>query len=248
MRRTLLIALPVIAVALSSLTAAAQQPFEFFNSYTNMCLQPVNQSTANGAVIVQEPCNGQAAQEWIPYPVGSNMRFMDALSGLCLDARGGAANGTPVQQWTCNGISNERWEQEIDPKSDGGGSVLSRVAGSKSYCLNLPAGQQAAGGAMRIYVCNQTIAGMWHLNVKKGSLFVPNVVGLPLSGANNRVVMYGLQPDPCNTNNKNICNPAKQGIVVEEPGGGVYYQAPKSNVPLYVCEPGSSGTPPTQCP
>ncbi len=255
MHRTFLIAASVIAVALPARPAAAQAPFEFYNSYTSMCLQPVNESTANGAAIVQEACNGKAAQEWIPYPDGSNQRFMNALSGLCLDARGGAKDGTPVQQWTCNGISNERWEPEADPKSAGGGSLLSRVAGSKTYCLNLPAGKQAAGGAMRIYACDQTIAGMWHLNVKKDSLFVPNVVGLPLNpingvakNANSQIVLYGLQPDPCNTNNPNICTASKRGYVVEEPGGGIAYQAPKSKVPLYVCAPGSSGSPPTQCP
>lgn len=245
MRRILLIAAPVIAIVLAVLPAAAQQPFVFYNSYTNMCLQPDGGSTANGQAIVQEPCNGQAAQEWIAYPNGNKMRFMDALSGRCLDARGGAKDGTPVQQWTCNGITNEIWELESDTRGDGGGSVLSRVAGSKSYCLNLPAGKQAAGGAMRIYACNQTIAGMWHENVKKDSLFVPNVVGLPLTAingvaqnANFQIVLYGFQPDPCSTNNPNICNPSKKGLVVEEPGGGVAYQAPKSNVLLYVCRPG----------
>ena len=37
-----------------------------------LCLQPVNESTAQGAAIVQEPCNEHTAQQWTSVPVGGN--------------------------------------------------------------------------------------------------------------------------------------------------------------------------------
>ena len=63
--------------------------------FSNQCLQPIN-DTGQGAAIVQEPCNGGAAQQWTVVSVGSNVfHYVNVLSGLCLDARGGAVNGTP---------------------------------------------------------------------------------------------------------------------------------------------------------
>ena len=148
MHRTFCIAAFVIAVALSARSQAFQpQPFEFYNSYTNMCLQPIDQSTEAGKEVVQEPCepdtsSGRAAQEWIYYPPGNDGRFMNALSGLCLDARGGAKDKTPVQQWPCNWISNEKWDSSQVNPTGGGAPVISRVSGTKSYCLDVPGGAE----------------------------------------------------------------------------------------------------------
>ena len=92
MLRAFYVAASLIAVASSAKPAAANQPFIFFNSHTDMCLQPLNQSTAQGVAIVQEPCTiptpPTEAQEWIYVPNGSAcFHFENALSGLCLDAR-----------------------------------------------------------------------------------------------------------------------------------------------------------------
>jgi hypothetical protein len=74
------------------------------------CLQPVNGSADQGAAIVQKPCNGSVAQQWTVKLVSSTkVHLVNRSSNLCLDARGGATNGTPIQQWTCNWISNENW-------------------------------------------------------------------------------------------------------------------------------------------
>ena len=75
------------------------------------CLQPADPAGGAGTAIVQEPCViGNQAQHWAPVNIGgSSYEFLNQASGECLDARGGAARGTPVQQWPCNTISNERW-------------------------------------------------------------------------------------------------------------------------------------------
>ena len=128
--------------------------------FSNQCLQPIN-DTGQGAAIVQEPCNGGAAQQWTVVSVGSNVfHYVNVLSGLCLDARGGAVNGTPVQQWSCNSISNEKWQPGEDI-SDEIPPLISRVSGTSSYCLDIPGGSGSAGLAMQIYRCNGTLAQQW---------------------------------------------------------------------------------------
>jgi len=133
------------------------------NFSTALCLQPANESKAQGAAIVQQPCTASAAQQWTKVAVGGNVfHFVNQLSGMCLDARGGAANHTPVQQWTCNKISNENWEPGEVQGSDDIPPLYSRVSGTKSHCLDVPGGQlKTAGLAVQIYRCNGTLAQVW---------------------------------------------------------------------------------------
>jgi len=149
MHRTLFIAAFVVAVALSARSQTFQpKPFVFYNPYTNMCLEPVNESRVAGAAIVQEPCQNvvqgtqAAAQEWLYVLNGKTVHYENALSQLCLDARGGAKNKTPVQQWTCDRITNENWEVPATAKGLPLGPVKSRVSGTTHYCLDVPGGPE----------------------------------------------------------------------------------------------------------
>lgn len=161
MCRAFFVAVLIIAVVGSAAPAAASGPDEIYNFLTNQCLQPANGSTEQGGAIVQERCNGGAAQKWMEVSVGRNIfHYVNALSGLCLDARGSAKNGTPVQQWTCNGISNENWQPGEDI-ADEIPALFSRVSGTNSYCLDIPGAQKTAGLAMQIYRCNGTEAQKW---------------------------------------------------------------------------------------
>jgi hypothetical protein len=83
---------------------------------------------------------------------------------LCLDARGGAADGTPVQQWTCNNISNENWQtgKQINQLPAIYPSLISRVSGTSSHCLDMPDADPTVGHAMQIYRCNGTDAQQWN--------------------------------------------------------------------------------------
>ncbi len=157
---TVLTTLPLPVVTVRGF-AAQSDTGEIYSFLSNQCLQPINGSTAQGAAIVQEPCNKSAAQQWTKVSVGGNIfHYVNGLSGLCLDARGGAVNGTPVQQWTCNKISNENWEpgEDIDDTIP---PLFSRVSGTKSTCLDIPGGQKTVGLAMQIYRCNGTLAQDW---------------------------------------------------------------------------------------
>ena len=123
------------------------------------CLQPVDGSHEQGAAIVQMPCdeseseiqNRNSVQFWMPERVGDFTRYKNVKTGLCLDARGGAANHTPIQQWPCNEISNEKWDR---PASDRR-TIRSRVSGSTSHCLDVPGGSlMDIGLAMQLYRCS----------------------------------------------------------------------------------------------
>lgn len=218
----------LMALALSAKPAAAIQPFYFFNSHTGMCLEPQNESMLQGTAIVQRPCKASGAQEWIYVNSSTGFQFENALTGMCFDARGGAANHTPIQQWTCNGISNEKWKIFVPAKGALSAPVQSEVAGSSGYCLDIPGGQKAAGLAMQIYKCNETVSQLWQLN-PAGSLYVPNVSNTMNSNTLNAAVykigFYGLVPKVTNINN---CFAGHTGIV-QSPDAGAFAE-PKNNV------------------
>ncbi len=195
MLKAFYVAASLVAVASSAKPAAANQPVIFFNGHTDMCLQALNESTDQGAAIVQEPCTiptpPTEAQEWLYVPNGSaGFHFENALSGLCLDARGKAEDGTPVQQWTCDQISNEKWDPPTNPQGQSVGPVHSRVSGSDSFCLDIPGGQQTHGLGMQIYRCNGTVSQVWEL--RPILPFVPDVVGLGEQAAEDTLSLYDL--------------------------------------------------------
>jgi hypothetical protein len=161
MCRASFIAAFVITLVVSAAPAAASGTDEIYNFQSNQCLQPVNGSTGQGAAIIQQPCNGGAAQQWVEVSAGPEIfHYVNVLSGLCLDARGAARNGTPVQQWTCNKISNENWQPREDIADDVP-PLVSRVSGSNNYCLDIPGDQQTTRLAIQIYRCNGTEAQQW---------------------------------------------------------------------------------------
>ena len=125
-----------------------------------MCLQPADPGGGAGTAIVQQPCTSSQAQNWAPVGIGSSYKFVNQATGLCMDAHGGAAQGTPVDQWPCNNISNERWSW---PHSlpDSFWPIRSEVAGSSGYCLDVPGASTQAGLGMQIYTCNGTAAQAW---------------------------------------------------------------------------------------
>jgi hypothetical protein len=120
------------------------------------CLQPVSGSLNRGDAIVQEPCNGGVVQQWTVTSVSSTkVHLVNRSSHLCLDARGGATNGTPIQQWTCNSISNENWSFGITNNL-----LSSAVSNTFSHCVATPGA--ADGLAMELRFCNGAAAQLWN--------------------------------------------------------------------------------------
>lgn len=118
MRHTRLVILlfaAAIATA-SALVVPSVSQATVFGDYTisgiqsGMCLQPMDGSL--GASIVQEPCTGNVTQVWTEETSQDSSKYdewVNVWSGLCLDARGGDTDGTPIEQWTCGKISNINW-------------------------------------------------------------------------------------------------------------------------------------------
>jgi len=96
-----------MSIAVSGPASASGLTYELRNG---LCLQPVNATQDVGAAVVQEPCDGSLPQRWVFHRLsvsGPRYRIENELNHQCLDALGGAANGTRVVQWPCVSISNE---------------------------------------------------------------------------------------------------------------------------------------------
>jgi glucosylceramidase len=179
MRRYRLAALlpAVVAALAASMALAVASPahaddFGPIQNYGNgLCMGPQGNSSDQGTLIVQEPCDqyttGQRNlwQEWYAVCINSScsaFHWVNRGSQLCLRARGlgGPANGEQIMLWTCNGITDLNWVYGSDPVS--GTFILeSRISGSTGYCLDVPGASWQQGLALQLYQCNQTVAQIW---------------------------------------------------------------------------------------
>ncbi|MGW2638682.1 RICIN domain-containing protein [Streptomyces sp. NPDC001348] len=81
-----------------------------------------------------------------------------AAKGKCLDVQGsGTANGTPVQIYTCNGSSAQRWQLW-------GPNKLRNVNAGK--CLEVLNGDKANGTKIQIRDCKDSTAQQWRFDVR----------------------------------------------------------------------------------
>ena len=141
-------------MTVGALMMLAYYPAQAQKSFINLvnikkCLQPINNSTTPGDAIVLLPCDAQnTAQVWIQTVVSGKAHFINYHSKLCLDARGRAAAGTPIQQWTCNSITNENW---WDPGTSSS-PLVSAVSGTSKFCL-VPLGAQD-GAQFQLVPCS----------------------------------------------------------------------------------------------
>jgi hypothetical protein len=140
--------------------ASAADPFVIRNTANGFCLQPFAGSVDNGVEIVQQPCDGSQAQQWTrTFNSDGTIGFRNEHSFLCLNARGAAANGTPVVQWVCNFISNQKWSLE-GPALPTITRIHSRVSGTNSFCLD-PFLQGTPGMGVQIFSCNNNPVQIW---------------------------------------------------------------------------------------
>lgn len=139
----------------ASLARAEDPIVKLVSSESSQCLQPINGSPNQGDAIVQAPCNGSLAQQWTVKLVSSTkVHLVNRSSNLCLDARGKAVNGTPIQQWTCNWISNENWSFGITNNL-----LSSGISNTFSHCVATPGFQ--AGLPMQLRSCDGDSSQLW---------------------------------------------------------------------------------------
>jgi Ricin-type beta-trefoil lectin domain len=156
------------ALVVPTVSHAYSAIIELQSNYSGKCLQPANGS--QGAAIVQETCNGSLSQQWTQGPsegsggTSSNAEhYVDRSSGLCLDARGNATNGTPIEQWTCDWISNENW---VLGGTQGRAELFSKVSsGNGGRCVSTPG--LVNGDAMQLASCNGASSTYWGLSTAR---------------------------------------------------------------------------------
>lgn len=161
-----------LAASLAVVSPAHADTMGPIQNYGNgLCMQPQDNSSAQGALIVQMPCDlyttGQRNlwQEWDAVCKDSScsaFHWVNRGSQLCMRARGltGPANGEQIMLWACNWISDINWVYGRSPVS--GAFVLeSRLSGSTGYCLDVPGASWQVGLALQLYRCNQTVAQLW---------------------------------------------------------------------------------------
>jgi hypothetical protein len=151
-----------VMIASPASAGASGGPVPIVNTGDGLCLQP--ESIGQGAKIIQRTCNDTAIQAWDYWSLGGNAyQFYNIGSGFCLDAQGGATNGTPIIQWTCNGISNEKWDTR-------GGlpditALTSLVSGTHTHCLDVPQAAPTLDLPMQLFRCNGTGAQGWMIGI-----------------------------------------------------------------------------------
>ena len=149
------VAMVALCGALSSGARAENPIVKLVSASSAKCLQPINRSPNRGDPIVQATCDGSTAQQWTVVPVSSTkVHLVNRSSQLCLDARGPAKNGTPIQQWPCNGISNENWGFGITNNR-----LSSAVSNTFSHCVATPGHQD--GLAVELRACDGNLTQRW---------------------------------------------------------------------------------------
>ena len=149
MKRPRLLALSLALATVASISLAMPSParadsfgpLKYFG--TQMCIQP--DSPFQGATVMLMPCattERNTLQEWDPTCIDAScgqFHMVNHGAGLCMSTRAGATNGTNIELWTCNAISNEKWD--YGPNANGEAFVLrSRVSRTTTHCLDVPNG------------------------------------------------------------------------------------------------------------
>jgi hypothetical protein len=157
-----------MSIAVSAPASASDLTYRLDNANNSLCLQPVNATQDAGAAVVQVMCDVSLSDLWVFHRLSVSRplyRIENLLSHQCLDALGGATNGTRVVQWPCASISNQTWDTGVTLTGGAAAvTVKSRVSGTTSHCLDVPGGQLSTPGLpMQIWGCNGTDAQTWIL-------------------------------------------------------------------------------------
>ena len=137
---TLALLLSVIRTTTALAHNQVQPPQDYYdNTFLNygsrLCLQPEHETPTNGLAIVQQRCKeNDRYQRWffsvkrLDYQKPGIYWVVNSGSGQCLDDRDGrTADGSPVQQWTCNFTSTHDAMETGKPRIQPGIASLSAV-------------------------------------------------------------------------------------------------------------------------
>lgn len=94
--------------------------YQIINEQSGKCMEVIDDNLNNGTPVDQVTCgtgsaDNIATQLWESLPLSQELLPWSALRrgwAFCLDIRGGSSSdGTPIEQWSCNGGDNQKFEQ-----------------------------------------------------------------------------------------------------------------------------------------
>lgn len=142
-----------LAISNFLLVASASAQTEILSVSSGQCVQANGGSTSSGALMVEEPCAGSAAEKWAFTPIGSYYHVVSQDSGLCLNVPGNSTRqGTQLIQWTCQRSNqyNNQWTISAE------GDYFHLVSRSSGQCVNISGSSAAAGGAVIQWPCQSS--------------------------------------------------------------------------------------------
>jgi hypothetical protein len=129
----------VLSVTVTTPAHAAGPSFKMVNYLTGKCVEVDHHDYfANGALVIEEPCNGQPEQLWSSQGTGNGWyHLVNQRSFKCMDVHNGdKSDGGRVQQWACSSTSGQNWKtRTVDPFT-GGQAVVSQLRDNRDLCLD----------------------------------------------------------------------------------------------------------------
>jgi hypothetical protein len=149
--------------------------YEIVNRNSGKCLEVSGSSTADGAPIYQNDCQGFGALSQVfegrPSSAtdSSHVNYIAQNSGKCLDVTGGStANGALLEQWTCTGASNQSFgfeSVEADPIPTNAYVTLDQTLyghpGYETFHGSVEAPQSVAGQPVFVNFKRQNASGIY---------------------------------------------------------------------------------------
>lgn len=133
---------------------------ELVNRNSGLCALITGGSPADGALLQQGPCTGEASTRWTWDSTGDGFfRLVNASSGKSLDsANCGTANGTAARQWSWLANACQQWSAS---PSNGGYSVITNRANGR--VLDAANCSTAPGSAVRQWAALGNACQDWTL-------------------------------------------------------------------------------------
>ncbi|MDB5104364.1 MAG: hypothetical protein JWP91_2053 [Fibrobacteres bacterium] len=147
------------------------------NRNSSKCVEVSGGSVANGAVVIQNECDGSRAQKWELTLAGANVyKLKNVNSGKVLDVTG-AGSTNDVQQWDDVNGAAQQWR--VLPAATGYFTL--NATSDVSECLDIFGVSKANGATLQTYGCNGLASQQFALAPTEATTAC--VAGAPASAA-----------------------------------------------------------------
>jgi hypothetical protein len=118
-----------------------------------------------GPPVEQWRCLNTFNEEWQFTDAGNGLVFIQShASGLCLAQEDSSADGTPVVQAPCAGVSSQLWRvSNVGVDNSDGLPYYQLINLSFAQCLDLENGNKSNGVPMQVWTCEETDNQRWKL-------------------------------------------------------------------------------------